>query len=135
MDSLTFVAATRKKLRFASPIGILSVEDLWDLPLTTTRSNKPSLEAIGNDLLARQQQFAATSILSSTTPSPEKDDLDLAVAVVRYIVQVKEAESAARTAAAAKASEKARLDAIIAAREAKELPLDDLKAQRAALDT
>ena len=32
-----FKTASRKKLRFVSPQGLLNVEDLWDLPLTGTR--------------------------------------------------------------------------------------------------
>ena len=128
-----FARATRSKLRFLSVQGALSVEDLWDLPLTTMRPNKASLETIGNILLQKQATFAATSILTTTTPSPEKAAVDLAVEVIRHVVTVREAENQAKTLAAAQASERARLDGVIADREAKETPLEDLKAQRAAL--
>jgi hypothetical protein len=32
-----FEQATRAKIRFSTPVGMLSVEDLWDLPLTSTQ--------------------------------------------------------------------------------------------------
>lgn len=128
-----FARATRSKLRFPSDIGLISVEDLWDLPLTTSSRKKASLENVGNFLLRRQAQFDTGSILTTTEPSPEKEAADLAVEVIRYIVAVREAENQAKTLAAAQASERARLDGVIADREAKETPLEDLKAQRAAL--
>jgi len=128
-----FARATRAKLRFPSVQGALSVEDLWDLPLTTTRSTKASLETLGNVLLQKQAGFAATSILTTTKPSPEKAAVNLAVEVIRHVVTVREAENQAKTQAAARASERARLDEVIADREAKETPIADLKAQRAAL--
>jgi hypothetical protein len=37
-----FQKATRAKLRFETPKGLLSVEDLWDLPLTSA-INKANL--------------------------------------------------------------------------------------------
>ena len=133
MTTDIFSSATRSKLRFPSVVGPISVEDLWDLPLTTLRRTRPSLEDVGNALLQKQQSFAATSILTTTTPSPEKAAVDLAVEVIRHIVTVREAETQARTEAMAQASERARLDDIIAQREAKEMPLEKLKEQRSAL--
>ena len=45
-----FMKATQKKLRFDSTQGLLTVEDLWDLPLTGT-NKKANLDdiAIGLD--------------------------------------------------------------------------------------
>ena len=37
-----FQKASRLKLRFDSPKGLLSVEDLWDLPLTSAGNRDPS---------------------------------------------------------------------------------------------
>ena len=45
-----FELASRTKLRFETTQGALSVEDLWDLPLTTTSSKKISLDDIAREL-------------------------------------------------------------------------------------
>jgi hypothetical protein len=129
-----FLRASRLRLRFGSPNGQLSVEDIWDIPLSTTRSNKASLENIGAPLLARQRELAeGASIFAETTPSPEKTKVDLQVAILREVAQIRQAENKAKTQAAAKASEKARLEQLIREREGNELPLDELKKQLAEL--
>lgn len=134
-DRNIFEIASRQKLRFPSDVGDLTVEDLWDLPLSTTSTRKASLEKVGNALLLRQKEFAETTILTSTRPSPEKTLVDLSVEVIRHIVQVREAENRAKTEAASKKAEADRLDQLIAEREISEASLDDLKARRAALST
>ena len=44
-----FEQASRLKLRFPSPLGTLSTEDLWHLPLTST-TGKANLNDIGKAL-------------------------------------------------------------------------------------
>ena len=130
-----FIQASRMKLKFPSAAGDLSVEDLWDIPLTAlTRGARTTLEDIGNALLIKQRGFADSSILSKpAAASAEKQRVDLSVEVIRHIVQVKEAEVAAKTAAAARKAERDRLDELIRTREGNELPLEELKKQREAL--
>ena len=45
-----FEMATRKKIRFNSPQGDLSTEDLWDLPLSSKVNGKANLDDIAKDL-------------------------------------------------------------------------------------
>lgn len=49
-----FQQASRSKLRFATQLGNLSTEDLWDLPLTSVKG--VSLKSIATDL---QKQITA----------------------------------------------------------------------------
>lgn len=130
----SFLQASRLKLRFTSPIGQLTVEDLWDLPLTTTRTNKASLENVGTPLLARQRELEeGASIFSDAKPSPEAELVKLQVTILREIAVIRQAENKAKTEEAAKASERARLEQLIRDREGAELPLDELKKQLASL--
>lgn len=133
MSTNIFLQATRTRLRFPSVVGLLTVEDVWDLPLTTQSASKPSIENIGSALLARQAAFQNGSILRAPTRTKEQTEVDLAVEVIRTIAQIRQDEADAKTLAAARSSERERLKAIIAEREVKEASVDDLKARLAAL--
>ena len=128
-----FEQASRRGLRFPSVVGNITVTDLWELPIRTTRSGKASLENVGNGLLQKQAELGTTSILGPDKASDEQMELELQIEIVRHIITVRTTENQAKTAAAAKRSQAARLDEIIAQRKATETPLDDLIAQRAAL--
>jgi hypothetical protein len=81
-----FMQATRIKLRFASTRGLLSVEDLWDLPLTSTK-NEPNLDSIAIDLYTRTKTQHITSFVNnSSTVSPTDE---LAFDIVKYIISVR----------------------------------------------
>lgn len=129
-----FIQATKARLRFSSPQGDLSVEDLWDLPLTSReRPGRASLESVGNQLLVEQRKLPDESILKASRPNPAKVRIDLAVEVVRYIVGVREEEASAKTVEAAKAKRREELQEIIRARKATETPLGDLEKELAEL--
>ena len=49
MSTTIFEQATRAKLRFATPKGTLSVEDLWELPLTS-KTGQANLDDIAKGL-------------------------------------------------------------------------------------
>ena len=132
-----FLQASRLKLRFASPVGSLTVEDLWNIPLKSQRTNKASIENVGAAVLTRQTELAkvgAASIFEDSDPSPELAQVNLQVAILREVASIRQAENKAKTESAARQSERERLEALIKEREGKELPLDDLKARLAALN-
>jgi hypothetical protein len=128
-----FLRASRLRLRFPSVVGLLSVEDLWNLPLISTTKAKPSIENIGADLLDQQSKLKGGSILRNLKPSKETSELDLSIEILRVVANILQDEAEAKTLAAAKRSERERLESIIAERESKEAPLDDLKARLALL--
>jgi hypothetical protein len=128
-----FLQASRLRLRFPSVVGLLSVDDLWGLPLTSVSQSKASIENVGADLLARQTKLKGTSILRNSKPSKESEELDLSIEILRVIANTLQDEADAKTLAAAKRSERERLEGIIAEREVKEAPLDTLKARLAEL--
>lgn len=113
--STIFANATRAKLRFTSVRGNLSVEDLWDLPLTSAKG--ASLDEVGRKLLAERKSFEEESLVS-TKPNPAKAINADAIEIVKYIVGVKEAERDAAKAAKEKAALKAQLTDVLARKQA-----------------
>lgn len=133
MNTNIFEQASREGLLFPSVVGKLTVFDLWQLPIRTTNDRKASLENVGNGLLKAQEKAGTTSILGPATQSPAQRTLELQLAIVRRIIEVRTAENKAKTEAAAKKSQRAKLDAIIETRKAAETPLEQLIAERDAL--
>lgn len=104
MEGNIFELASRSKTRFAYK-GMLSVEDLWDLTVQ-------ELDRIFKALNAKLKVCKEESLLGSK--STENTELDLQVAIVRYIVEVKLAEAAARKMEAEKIAKRQKILAILA---------------------
>lgn len=107
-----FEQATRQKLRFESNKGLLTIEDLWDLPLQTTRSNGVSLDLIAIGLNRQIKDTAQTSFVDETTSA--NTELQLKFDVVKHIIDVKKAENTEAAARRQKAEIKQRISEIIA---------------------
>jgi len=126
-----FEQASRAKLRFMSPKGALTVEDLWDLPLTSA-TGKPNLDAIGVSLMKAVKESSETlSLVNPGTADAGKSEMMLAFNVVKHIIDVRLAESKAASEARAKTETKQKLLEIIAKKQDSELEgktLDELKA-------
>lgn len=117
-----YLKASRLKLRFNTRIGALSVEDLWDLPLTTTVSTKVSLDGIAMDTFARLDTPVVTSFVASgpkVTPEREADELRLEI--LKDIIRIKQEENTAKLAAADKAQQKRKLLDLLAKRQEERL--------------
>jgi hypothetical protein len=117
-----FERCTRLKVRFSSPQGLLSVEDLWDLPLTGTNPNRANLNDIAKGLHSQLKDEEVSFV-----PTAKKaEDLEQALLntmfeTIKHIIGVKVAERDAREAAAEKAKKKQVLLAALAAAEAREV--------------
>lgn len=115
-----FEYATRKALRFPYK-GMQSVEDLWKLSLT-------ELDSIYKTLNKQIKQSEEESLLD------EKNDVDevleVQIAIIKHIVNVKKEEKVAKEKASAKKAQKQKIMSIIAAKENEALQnssIDDLK--------
>lgn len=128
-----FEKASRLKVRFDTGLGSLTVENLWDLPLTSSRTGKANLDAIAIELHNAIEAQGTTSFVSSK----KKDDvLQLKFEVVKHIIDTKVAENEAKVNAASKQSKRDELDALISRKETDELAgksVEDLKAMRDAI--
>lgn len=102
-----FLEATRQALRFdgESKAG-LTTEQLWQLPLTTSRTIQSSLDGIGKGIMRELREQGEESLVTPADNAPKKL-LELKLAVVKAIIDTKQAENAAKVAEAAKATERA----------------------------
>ena len=120
MTTNIFEYAVRNKVRFPFK-GMISVEDLWDLSLT-------NLDSIYKTLNKQVKQSEEESLLATKTNVDT--ELEVQIAIVKYIVSVKLAEQETREKAAAKKAQKQKIMSIIATKEDEALKnssIDELK--------
>lgn len=98
MTTDIFEAASRAKLRFDTPKGFLSAEDLWDLPLTST-VGKANLDDVARSV-NRQLKATADESFVSRTAGADKT-LQLKLDVVKRVIEVRMAENESAAAAVA----------------------------------
>lgn len=129
-----FEKASRLKLRFVSPQGSLSAEDLWDLPLTSSRANTASLNNIAKDV---SRQLKAEGEEDFVNPKSGADEvLRLKLDLVKHIIQTRQSENEAAATIADRKEKKARLLELIARKQDQQLegkPLEELEAMVAGL--
>lgn len=123
-----FEKATSTKLRFVGGNGqVLSVEDLWDLPLIGGRNNLDNIaKALNSSIKSADDESFVTK-----TSNPEKEKDVLRFDIVKHIISVKIAEKEAATNAAKTKQRREKLAEIIAMKEDESLhnlSLDELKA-------
>lgn len=85
-----FERASRLKLRFDTPKGLLSAEDLWDLPLTST-TGKANLDDVAR-VLHRQIKESETE---SFVIKPAKADemAQVGFDIVKHVIEIRLAET------------------------------------------
>ena len=122
-----FEKASRLKLRFDTNKGMLSVEDLWDLPLMSA-TNKVNLDDIARSL---HRQLKNDDDVSFVNLDRKSDKIvQLKFDVVKYIIEVRLAEADAAKITRENREKKDRLLQLIAERQdddLKNMPLDELK--------
>lgn len=106
-----FEKATRLKLRFPSSAGNLNVEDLWDLPLKSERTNRASLNNVAQLANAKVKANEEESFVDAPSPGSTVDQLRLDV--VKHVIAVRIEENKAKTEAAANRAHNAKIDALI----------------------
>lgn len=110
-----FEEAARRKLRFATPIGTLTVEDLWDLPLKKARGNQPvDLNEVAVTLHSQMQESTVSFVEDAPPAAPM---LKLRFDIVKHIIDVRLAEQKAAAEASARAERKQKLLGILALKE------------------
>jgi hypothetical protein len=109
-----FEIASRKKFTYPSVVGMLTTEQLWDLPLTSVRgaSLDSVARAVNSDLKSvTEESFVAVK------PNPAKADLETKLEVVKHIIAVKQDERAKADAAADRADKRRKLAEALASKQ------------------
>lgn len=106
-----FVQATRMKLRFSTPAGLMTVEDLWDLPLQKGKVNLDAL-AVG---ISNEMASTSTSFVNKT--ARKNETLDIKLQIILHIIQTRMEEAEQNEKREVRAQEKARILEIIARKE------------------
>lgn len=104
MSKNMFEVATREKMRFPFK-GMISVEDLWDLSVQ-------NLDKVFKILNSQRKEAQEESLLN--TKSSEDKRLDTQIEIVKYIVNVKLEEQAARVKDAENKEKKQKIMALMA---------------------
>ena len=123
-----FEKASRLKLRFESTKGQLQIEDLWDLPLTSTKG-QANLDDIARGLHRQLKNGDDVSFVNATHKSDEV--VQLKFDIVKHIIDVRLVENEAAAKARENKEKKQQLLAIIAQKKDAALqgtPLEELEA-------
>lgn len=126
-----FEAAARGKYRFTSAKGQLTVEDLFDLPLT-------SRNGFDLDMVARavNTELKNASEESFVTTSRRNTELENKLEIVKHIIAIKQAEKAEAAERAVRIERKRKILDAIERKEDQQLSeasIDDLRQQLAEL--
>jgi len=106
-----FEYATRNKLRFKSTRGEITVEDLWDVPLRS--KDDFNLNSIAKAASKAWKDISEESFVE-TAKTTQHTRLELALDVVKYVIETKLAEEAAAQKRAENKLEKEKLLKILA---------------------
>ena len=110
-----FERASRDQIRFSTPNGNLTVEDLWRLPLTSTNPNQANLDDIAKELYAAIKEGDTVSFVNK--PAKADDELRLKFNIVKHIIDVRLEERKAEADAAVNRQKKQQILRLIADKE------------------
>ena len=116
-----FEQATRKKLRFASDRGQLSVEQVWDLPPVSKVDTALTLDKLARSAYQELKNFAEESFVAVPKENPQRELADLRFKVVKHIIDVKLLEESEKKMAAARRQEKEKIMEALERREQADL--------------
>ena len=121
-----FLIASRQKFKFNSTKGLLSVEDLWDLPLQS-QTGKASLDEIAREL---HNKLKEDTEISFVTPKSSDTTVQQKFDIVKFIIDTRIAEREAAVNERARADRRAKLMEVIERKEndiLNNMNIEDLK--------
>ncbi len=112
-----FEQASRERIRFQTQVGAVSVEDLWDLPLSS-KTNKPNLDDIAKGLYKELKNTEdAVSFVNKPATSSKTNRTQLMFDIVMHIINVRLEENAVAAKTRETAEKRQKIMEILADRE------------------
>ena len=112
-----FEQASRERIRFQTQVGAVSVEDLWDLPLSS-KTNKPNLDDIAKGLYKEMKNTEdAVSFVNKPATSSKTNRTQLMFDIVMHIINVRLEENAVAAKTRETAEKRQKIMEILADRE------------------
>lgn len=96
MEKNIFAEATRKKVRFVTNVGNISIEDLWDLKLSGSKSDSTDLDKVSQIVLNEQEGSKRKSLVNSEDEKQTYSLIDLKIEILTFIINVKTEEKKAK---------------------------------------
>lgn len=124
-----FEQASRQKVRFETSRGSVTVEDLWDIPLITTKADGVSLDNIAKDIFRKLKDSDTETSFVKKISKPN-EILQLKFDIVKHVIDIRLKEAETAEVAMVAKEKKQKLLAIIAQKEDAKLydaSLDELK--------
>lgn len=107
-----------KKVRFKTANGLISTEDLFDLPLTS--NNGLNLDVVAKTVYEALKSEESVSFVEKTS-NPRKEGLELAMEIVKDVIRIKQEEAAAKVELASKAAKRDQLLRALSTKQEQEL--------------
>ena len=132
LTTTTIFTALEQKWRFPSKRGPLTIEDLFDLPLS--KNNGLNLDTVAIEINKQlQEKQGSTSFVESTVEkTAEITKLDTMLEIVKLIIKQRQEENKAKLQAAELASKRKQLQELINQKQGEalaSLPLEELQKQ------
>lgn len=124
---MNFEKALRNKYRFVSKVGVITTEDLFDLPLTSER--RASLNDVAKTLAKEIREQGEEDFVSTSTNSVKKQ-LEDKLEIVKYIIQLRQEESAKAVEAKQNEARREKIMQVIQAKKDQallDMPLEELE--------
>jgi hypothetical protein len=128
-----FEKASRLQLRFQSAKGLLTTEDLWQLPLAGRTPTTLDAVCVA---LHRERQAAPSTVTSFVEPTKgasDKDEIELRWAIAKHILDTRVAEENAKKDAQKRREQRQKIMEIIEAKEGQALSEKSVEELRAML--
>jgi hypothetical protein len=110
-----FEKASRCALRFATERGQLSVEQLWQLPLTDKTGGKFSLDALAKEINKELRDAEEESFVEEK--SSRSGGLELKLEILKHIIAVRKDEAKEKERRIAAAQQLRKIDEILESKE------------------